>query len=390
MIRALFILLPVICSGAILPVGAGKRFAKPCEAIRAAAAGDTIEIASGLHEGDTCSIEKPGLTIRGTGGKRPHLRAAPGKPLTQGKGILVVSSSATDLTIEGLEFSGASVPDRNGSGVRVDSGPNVTIRDCHFHDNESGVLTASGGTIMIEYSIFENNGAGDGQSHNVYVNHADKFVFRGNYSARAKVGQLVKSRAKETYILYNRLSQENGTGSREIDLSNGGRAWVIGNIIEQGSESQHASLIGYQMEGPSPKLADNVLYVIHNTFLNRAYLGGIFIQVNRTMEVPAVIRNNIFAGRGGITNQPNAILRNNHTGDPGFVNTEPLDLSLKPGSPAIGAGEPLRTGSGFALTPVSMYRHPACGNVRKPGSPPDLGAFGFNGAGAPEGPARCQ
>ncbi len=388
--HALLMLLPVLASAAVLEVGADKRFAKPCDAIRAAAAGDAIEIAAGLYEGDTCSIDRPNLTIRGAGEKRPHLRAVPGRPLTQGKAILVVSASATDLTIEGLEFSGASVPDRNGSGIRVDSGPNVTIRDCHFHDNESGVLTANGGIITIEYSIFENNGAGDGQSHNVYVNHADKFVFRGNYSARSKVGQLVKSRAKETYILYNRLSQENGTGSREIDLSNGGRAWVIGNIIEQGPESQYPSLLGYQVEGPSPHLTDNVLYVAHNTFVNRAYLGGIFVQLNRTMEVPAVIRNNIFAGRGGVTNQPNAILRNNHIGEAGFVNAEPLDLSLKTGSPAVDAGEELRTGSGFALTPVSMYRHPACGNARKAVGAPDLGAFESGGIGAPEGPARCR
>lgn len=377
-------------SAATLEAGAGKRFARPCEAIAAAAAGDTVEIAPGTYDGESCTVDKPNLTIRGAGPQRPHLRAVTGRSLVQGKGILVVAASATGAVIENLEFSGAKVADRNGSGVRVDSGASVTIRDCHFHDNESGVLTGNGGTITIEYSIFENNGAGDGQSHNVYVNHADKFVFRGNYSARANVGQLVKSRAKETYILYNRLSQENGTGSREIDLSNGGRAWVIGNIIEQGSESKHSSLLGYQPEGPSPELADNRLYVIHNTFVNRAYLGGTFVQVNRTMETPAVIRNNVFTGRGAVTNQSNPVQSNDYVGDPGFVNPEALDLMLKAGSPAVDSGAELRTGAGFALTPQSMYRHPACGNVRKAVGLPDAGAFEAGGLGAPEGPARCR
>jgi uncharacterized protein (TIGR03437 family) len=388
MVYTLWFALAALSSAATLEVGPGKRFARPCEAIRAAAAGDTIEIAAGTYDGETCAIDRPRLTIRGAGNQRPHLRATPGRPLTQGKGIFVVSGTATGLTVENLEFSGATVPDRNGAGIRIDPGPDVTIRNCHFHDNEMGVLTGTGGSIAIEYSILENNGTGDGFSHNVYVNYAEKFVFKGNYSARCKVGQLVKSRAKETYILYNRLSQENGTGSREIDLSNGGRAWVIGNIIEQGPESQNRSMIGYQPEGLAAQVPDHVLYVVNNTFVNRAPWGK-FVQINRTMQLPAVIRNNIFYGPGSITNQADAIVSNNLAGDPGFSDIGALDLTLRPGSLAIDSGAELRPGSGYPLIPESMYRHPACGTARKLSGIIDMGAFEHGGAGGMEGPARC-
>ncbi len=383
----LLLLLALAASAATLEVGPGKQYARPCDAIRAAAAGDTILIASGLWQGDVCTISRSGLTIRGVGASRPHLDAA-GRS-SEGKGIWVVSGAATGLTVEGIEFSGSTVPDRNGAGIRVDPGASVTIRDCYFHENETGVLTGNGGVVTIEYSTFDNNGFGDGQSHNVYVNYADRFVFRGNYSTRCRVGQLVKSRARETYILYNRLSQENGTGSREIDLSNGGRAFVIGNVIQQGEASQNRNLLGYQPEGPAAQVPVNELYVINNTFVNQASTGS-FVMVNSTMTTPVVVRNNVFFGPGAAVNQPNAIASNNFAGNPGFTDLAFFELALRPGSPAIDAGaDPGETG-GVVLSPEQQYRHPACGEARTRRGVIDIGAFEDGGStGAILGPARC-
>ena len=368
-------------------VGPGKQFSRPCEAFGAANLGDLVEIsAAGNYDGDVCTILRGGFTVRGVGDGRPHIRA--NGRAAAGKGIWVVAPTANNLVIEGIEFSGAAVPDKNGAGIRVDPGPNITIRDCHFHDNETGVLTGNQGVVTIEYSVFENNGASDGQSHNVYVNFADRFVFRGNYSGRSKVGHLLKSRAKETYILYNRLSQETGNGSREIDLSNGGRAYVVGNIIQQGAASENKSMLGYQQEGPSPEVPNNELFVVNNTFINQASTGE-FVQVGARATTPVVIRNNVFYGPGSITSQTGAVLTNNYSGDAAFASIANLDLTLRAASPAINGGVDPGSAFGFELTPIQQYRHPACGDTRPMTGAIDIGAYEFGDPGRAAGPQRC-
>src|SRR5689334_2318055 len=203
-LQALFAL--VLCpsfAGATLSVGPGKTFAKPCAAIAAAADGDTIEIdAAGNYDGDVCGIAKNRLTLRGIGG-RAKIDAA--QKNFGGKGTWVISGN--DTTVENIEFSGATVPDQNGAGIRQE-GNNLTVRGCYFHDNDDGIL--SGGSaqsqILIEYSEFANNGFGDGYSHNMYIGHEGKFTLRYSYSHDSKIGHLVKSRAAENYILYNRIT----------------------------------------------------------------------------------------------------------------------------------------------------------------------------------------
>jgi len=182
----------------VLRVGPDREFAKPCAAIAAAAVGDTIEIDSGApYEGDVCFWKTDGLTIRGVGGQRAVLNAA-GKS-SQGKAIWVIA--APNTVIENIEFTGERVPDQNGAGIRFE-GENLTIRNCYFHDNEEGILTANGlmKSMLVEYSEFARNGTPDGQAHNLYVGHGGKFVFRFNYSHNSYVGHLVKSRAAENYI----------------------------------------------------------------------------------------------------------------------------------------------------------------------------------------------
>ena len=105
------------------------------------------------------------------------------------------------------------------------------------------------GTLTIEHSEFANNGLGDGCNaggctHNVYVANVDRLNFRFNWSHRIATdtmdkGHLLKSRAKLNYILYNRLSGEDGFDSYEIDLPNGGNAVITGNVIEKGPHAEN-------------------------------------------------------------------------------------------------------------------------------------------------------
>ena len=372
--RYLPLLLPFACLAATLEVGPGKPFAAPCAAFAAAGPGDTITIDShGVYEGDVCGVWKPNLTIRGVGPGRPHLRA--GGKHHDGKAIWVFYQPAANATVENIEFSGTVVPDRNGAAIRLEPGIGITIRGCHIHDNQTGVLTgpAPDADVTIEFSVFENNGDGDGFSHNVYIHQARKLTFRGNYSRRARVGQLLKTRARENWIVANRLSQEDGTGSREIDISEGGEAYVLGNIIEQGTKSQHRSLIGYGVERFNPDYPRHQLLLLNNTLVNRA-LQGVFVDVGSGAPSPVQIVNNIFYGPGVWCSQPGAVFGSNLTvtAQEVFTDFPILDLHLRRTARAINQGQ------AHPMLPEVQYRHPAGVEPRPRKGRPDVGAYEFD------------
>lgn len=370
-----------IASAATLQVGPGKTYAAPCAAIVAASDGDVIEINAGTYSGDVCGWNKNNLTLRGIGGLA-KIDAA-GKN-SGGKAIWVIAGSNT--IVENIEFTGATVPDQNGAGIRQE-GANLTVRGCYFHDNENGILAGDNpnSTITIERTEFVNNGFGDGQTHNLYINHVAKLVFQHNYSHSSKVGHLLKSRAAETWVLYNRLTQEDGTGSYEIDVPNGGRTFIIGNLIQQGANTQNGSLVAYRREGANPANPSTELFVVNNSFVNERPNGGTFLNVDGSVLTPVIVRNNIVVGPGTLITQVDAVLGSNFQGDPKFVNQSAFDYHLDASSPCVNAGEMPGMGSGIDLTPKFHYVHPASLASRVLVGSIDVGAYEFGGEGGAAG-----
>jgi hypothetical protein len=362
-------------------VGPGQAYAKPCAAIAAAASGDTILIdAAGSYNGDVCQWYKNGLSIHGFNG-RPHIDAA-GKS-AGGKAIWVISGN--DTMVDNIEFSGAQVVDGNGAGIKLE-GVNLTVRNCYFHNNQAGFLTSNPGTgdVLIEFSEFAFNGAGDGQTHNVYIGHMGKLTFQFNYSHDSVGGQLLKTRAAENHVLYNRLSGEKGTTGYELDISNGGLSYVIGNVIEQGLNDLNHAMLAYMREGSSSLNPIWQLYVVNNTFVNSLSVGT-FLSIGTADTIPVVATNNIFYGRGTISSQAATILSHNLVStDPKFVNPAGFDYRLQSGSPAIDAGVGPGGGYGQSLTPVYQYVHPTCGQPRLIGGLRiDIGAFEYGNTATP-------
>ena len=364
-------------SAATLEVGPGKPYAAPCAAIAASSDGDVIEIAAGTYAGDVCGWSKSGLTLRGVGGLA-KLDAA-GKN-SGGKAIWVIAGN--DTVVENIEFTGATVPDQNGAGIRQE-GKTLTVRGCFFHDNENGILAGNNAesVITVEYTEFANNGFGDGYTHNLYINHIGKLVFQHNYSHRSKSGHLLKSRAAETWVLYNRLTQEDGTGSYEIDLPNGGRTFVIGNLVQQGASTENGSIVSYRREGPHADNPSTELFVVNNSFVNERPSGGTFLNVDAGVTDPVIVRNNIFVGPGTVITQANAVLASNFQGDPKFVNQAAFDYRLDAASPCVEAGEAPGTGGGIDLTPKFHYVHPADAAGRVTKGVIDVGAYELGGDG---------
>ncbi|MEI9947962.1 MAG: right-handed parallel beta-helix repeat-containing protein [Pseudomonadota bacterium] len=372
------LLCSLLCRPALadtLAVGPGGAFARPCAAVAAASDNDVIEIdAQGDYGGDVCQISKNGLTLRGVEGRAKI--DAQGKN-AGGKAIWVISGR--DTTVENLEFSGASVPDQNGAGIRQE-GDNLTVRGCYFHDNDDGILTGASpqSQILIEYSEFSQNGFGDGYSHNLYIGNVARFTLRYSYSHDSKVGHLVKSRAAENFITYNRLSSENGSTSYELDLPNLGLAVIVGNLIEQGEHGENPSLLSYGLEGSTPGNPKHELYVVNNTFVNDRPSGGTFVNIGAAVDVPAQLQNNIFAGPGTVSNQASAISTSNFSGgDPRFVDRATFDYSLEADSPCIDRGSAPGMADGLALSPEWQYLHPASARARKGMGIIDIGAYEY-------------
>jgi Right handed beta helix region len=339
-------------------------------ASRIARSGDVIEIEAGDYTGDVAVWAQKELTIRGVKG-RPRLIAAGAS--AEGKGIWVVRGNR--LLVENIAFVGARVRDRNGAGIRLERGT-LTVRNCVFEENENGILTANQTSIelVIENSEFARNGAGDGRSHNLYVGTNAKLVVIGSYFHEAQVGHLLKSRARESLILYNRLTDEgSGRASYELEFPAGGLAVVLGNLIEQGPRTENAAIVSFGAEGYNwPR---NELHLGHNTIVNNRPQGGVYISARPgNARVRAV--NNLFVGTGSLALKTAHTLAGNETAQwSEFAAALRLDFRLKAQSRLVGRGQPAGSVDGVALEPVREYVHPTATAPVPPGLPLSPGAF---------------
>jgi parallel beta helix pectate lyase-like protein len=361
----------------VLRVGPREKLTLPSAAARVAHDGDIVEVEAGTYAGDAAVWRQHRLTIRGVGG-RAHLRADGAE--VEGKAIWVIKGD--DATIESVEFSGAKVPDGNGAGIRLE-GRGLTLRDCYFHDNENGILTNPNpaSDIVVEHSEFGHNGAGDGLTHNIYIGKIRSFTLRFSYMHHARVGHDVKSRAQRNYVAYNRTMDENdGRSSYSVEFPNGGLAFVIGNLIQQGPESENFTIVSYGTEGLQHP--QNEFYFVNNTVVNDRASGGRFIFVKAADS--ALIVNNVFSGPGEVLTGPGE-LRNNVTARRSdFADASNFDYRLKAGAAAIGRGIELGSEHGVSLRPTEEYVHKGKNRPRSDSGKLDAGALDYR----PEEAAR--
>ena len=365
-------------SAAVLTVGPGQMYSTVQATVNASSNGDTIEIYSDTYTGSqgNASISRNNLTLRGVGATRPILDA--GGTSTAGKAIWVISGSNT--TVEFIEFRNCDVPDNNGAGIRQ-QGTNLTVTDCYFHDNEEGILAGAdtSSTIMVEYSEFYNNGYLTGQSHNMYIGNIGTFILRHCWSHYAYVGHEVKTRARVNYIEYNRISNEAGNASYEINIPNGGTSYIIGNMIQQGLNTGNSGIISYAEEGASNP--DQHLYVINNTIVNNRHTCT-FVRNASTTD--CLLQNNIFQGNGTVLNGPGTLVTNWITGFAYLADPFNYDYHLTANSTgAIDTGSDPGFGLGYSLTPIYEYLHPTDYQSRPTDATLDIGAYEYVPAGPP-------
>lgn len=248
--------------GRVLTVGADKMYPTIRAAVAASRDGDTIRVDSGTYTNDFFEVNTR-VTIESESGLA-RLVATVAPP--NGKAIITTN---TDVTLRGLELTGAKVADKNGAGVRYQGG-HLVIEDSYLHGNENGLLAASApqGSIRVIRTEFARNGVGgSGQTHNIYVNEVGQFIFDRSYSHSAEVGHELKSRARDTTITNSRLFDLDGTASYSIDVPNGGNLTVTGSVIEQGAKSVNSAMVAYGAEGLTRE--GRTVTIAGNTVVNR-------------------------------------------------------------------------------------------------------------------------
>jgi len=359
----------------VLQVGPTRKVASLAAASVVAKSGDTVEVDAGTYAADVAIWSQSNLIVRAVGGRVRLLALG---AAAEGKGIWVVRGGA--MAVQGFDFVGAKVADKNGAGIRFEKGQ-LSIKDCTFTDNENGILTSGDkdAELLIENSEFGNNGFGDGYSHNLYVGAIKKLTVTGSYFHHAKVGHLLKSRAAENHIFYNRLTDEaGGRASYELEFPNGGLAYVVGNHIQQGSQTENPTLISFGAEGY--KWPRNELYLVGNTLADDRPSNGKWLAVRTdpcAKPVNLVVKalNNVLvgagelgaaisapaAGNGDVAGTKPFVLdiRNNINVDwDVFVQASRQDYRLKnPASPPLKPVPP-GTANGVDLSTKREYVHP--------------------------------
>lgn len=359
-------------AAAVLEVGAGLRFASPCAALAAAVDGDVISIHAGTYAGEACVITQNGLTLRGVDGT-PIIDAA--GATVEEKALWLVRGNGT--LIENVELRNATAPGNEGAAIWAE-GKDLTLRGVTVRSSQVALFAADreDSNVLVERCEFDRNGGTVGNVHTLNVGRLRRFILRESWAHDGVVGHLVKARALDTLIETNRLTQQTGSGSYEIDLPVGGRAVVIGNVLQQDGNSQNPAMLAYGLEGFADSSREsNYLYVANNTFVTQTGGGIQSALIDSAMSGPVRFVNNVFAGTGNITFFPAAQLDANCT-DPGpFRDEAQYDFRLNAGSACIDACIDASAGSPVPLRADRQYVHPRASEPRVAAGAVDCGAF---------------
>jgi hypothetical protein len=255
-----------------LSVGPRAAFTQPSEAIADARDGDTIEIATGEYF-DCAVVKQNHVTIVGKGPDVVMTDKA-----CEGKALLVIRGS--DITVRNLTLSRARVPDGNGAGIRAE-GPNLTVEQTRFINNENGILAADvpNSTIRILDSTFERNGRCQATcAHGVYVGHIALLHIERTKFFETREGHHIKSRALRTELIGDDIEDgPQGTASYLVEVPNGGTLIMRDNKLEKGPNcSNHSAAIVIGAEGVTQRTAE--LTLANNSFANDQDREAMFVR----------------------------------------------------------------------------------------------------------------
>ena len=256
-----------------LAVGPRHPLHLPSQAAAIAADGDRIEIDPAIYV--DCAVWRAShLTIEAT---RPGVIIT--RKTCMAKGIFVIVGD--DITVRGITFSHAAVPEHNGAGIRA-LGANLTVEHSRFLNNENGILTAGPphSAVRILDSEFRGNGKCEGAcAHGLYVGGpADLLEVENCRFSNTHISHHVKSRALRTVLIGNTITDgPTGTSSYLVDIPNGGDLLMQDNTLQKGPKSSNpATAISIGAEGATHPTRE--LIVRNNRFTSNLPTSTIFVR----------------------------------------------------------------------------------------------------------------
>lgn len=188
--------------------------------IEGARLGDTVVIGPGVYRfrvylTRSGSLDRP-IIIRASDRANRPVWDLSGKAIAdwtgsyQGvdRGRAIWQITGAHYEISGIVFRNGS--DRgvgDGSGLRLKSSRQITIRDCLFQFNDNGIQGA-GADTLVEFSEFDRNGLSDSleYSHNIYI-HGGDIAVRFSYIHDPRRGQNLHIRANRATFEYNLIAR---------------------------------------------------------------------------------------------------------------------------------------------------------------------------------------
>ena len=397
-------------------VGASRAYSSPCGLVASVSLGpgDIVEVDPGTYT-DACELDASGtalapITLRGLPGPMPVFDAT-GVDLS-GVGstprAIFQFTAGSFWLVQHLELENASNSSANGAAFRVTGGAHdILIEDVSVHDCQDGLMSDGVATVTVQASDIFHNGAGDGFSHNFYM-QGDGTTLIGNHIHDSNGGQNVKLRSRYAAVFFNLIEN---AGNYEMDLIQGpltsdvnANAVLIGNVIVRPATSGNDSQVILFGTDDTTQLARNgSLYAANNTIILQNSKNRLFHAVQPLSGSQILFENNIvFATVTGTALAADAttggVLLGAHNWvssdvalsgtltqtlsgvDPGFVSR--TDYHLVSSSPAIGQGAldatyQNGTGATQSAVPTEEFFAPEGTAPRPNATGLDLGAFGY-------------
>jgi hypothetical protein len=397
-------------------VGPTRTYTSPCAlvALVSLVPGDTILVDTATYT-DACELTASGtavapISLQGLSGPMPLFDAA-GVDLS-GVGstprAIFQFTGGSFWVVRHLELENASNSSANGAAFRATAGSHdILIEDVSVHDCQDGMMSDGVATVTVESSEIFHNGAGDGFSHNFYM-QGDGTTLIGNYIHDSNGGQNVKLRSRYAALFYNLIEN---AGNYEMDLIQGpltsdanANAVLIGNtIVRPVTSGNNSQVILFGTDDTGQLARNGSLYAVNNTFVLQNAANRLFHAVQPVAGSEIVFENNIvFATVAGTALGADATTSSVLTGadnwvgsnvtlsgtltqtlsgtDPGFVSA--TDFHLVAGSPAIDegmAGPTYLDGAGMSQSavPSEEFSAPEGVTARPDDGLLDLGAFEY-------------
>ena len=423
---ALCCFLPAVAAAATTySVGPSRTYASPCALVAAVmlGPGDIVEVDPGTYH-DACQLTASGsaaapIVLRGVPGTRPVFDAT-GLDLSGAGSVpraIFQFTGGSYWLLQHLELTNASNASLNGAAFRATAGSHdIVIEDVSVHDCQDGFMSDGVATVTVRFSDIFHNGAGDGYSHNFYM-QGQSTVLIGNHIHDSNGGQNVKIRSHDALLAYNRIEN---AGNYEIDLIQAPPATsqpnanvaMIGNIVVRPTSSgNNSQVILWGTDNTSDASRNGSLWAVNNTFVMQNASNRLFHAIQPAAGSTIHFENNIVAatvsGTGLATDQTTSTIlqgtvnwiQSNVTPagsltativgtSPGFVGGG--DYHLVAGAQEINAGLPNMsyvdgTGATQSAVATSEFVLPDGVAPRPSDGQIDLGAYELAGSAPPDG-----